>query len=161
VLRKAPIFTVDDPRWLRDVRALPISLAQKRALVAFVDREMANSDYVALNAVDRDTAYRDLADLAARGLVEVRGTSATTTYRVLRIAVPAPAVPLSVTPIEQLVTRMASAGQITNADVREIFGINREAAKYKLARWVTDGVLVREGTHRQARYRPGQSWPPH
>lgn len=161
VLRKAPIFAVDDPRWLRDVRVLPISLAQKRALVAFVDRELANSDYVALNAVDRDTAYRDLADLVARGLVEVRGTGAATTYRVLRTAVRALPVPPPASPIEQFVMRMASAGQITNADVREIFAIDRNAAKYKLARWVSDGVLVREGTHRQARYHPGPSWPPH
>jgi ATP-dependent DNA helicase RecG len=157
VLRKTPIFAVDDSEWLRSVRALPISLAQKRALVAFADRELTNSDYAALNAVDRDTAYRGLADLAERGLVEVRGTGAATTYRVSRIAVPAP----PTTPMEQLVMRMVSAGQITNADVREIFAVNREAAKYKLARWVSDGVLVREGAHRLARYRPGPNWPPH
>lgn len=160
VLRKAPIFAVDDPRWLRGVRELPISLAQKRALVAFVDRELANSDYVALNAVDRDTAYRDLVDLAERGLVEVRGSGATTTYRVLRSAVPAPPLPPPTTPMEQLVARVTSTGQITNAEVREIFGVDRDAAKYKLTRWVSDGILVREGTHRRARYRPGPNWPP-
>lgn len=89
VLRKTPIFAVDDPEWLRSVRALPISLAQKRALVAFVDGELTNRDYAALNALDRDAAYRDLADLAERGLVEVSGTGAGTTYRVMRGAVSA------------------------------------------------------------------------
>jgi predicted HTH transcriptional regulator len=63
--------------------------------------------------------------------------------------------------MEQLVMRMSSAGQITNTDVREILGVDRDAAKYKLTRWVSDGVLVREGTHRRARYRPGRNWPPH
>ena len=147
-----------DRREVRGVRELPIALAQKRALVAFVDRELANSDYVALNAVDRDTAYRDLADLAERGLVEVRGSGAATTYRVLRSAAPAP--PLPATPMEQLVARIASTGKITNAEVREIFGVDRDAAKYKLTRWVSDGILVREGTHRRAWYRPGPNWPP-
>lgn len=125
VLRKAPIFSVDDPAWLHSVRALPISLGQKRALVAFADRELANSDYAALNAVDRDAAYRDLADLAERGLVEVRGTGARTMYRILRSAVPPPPLPPPTTPIQHLVVRMVSVGHITNADIREIFGPQR------------------------------------
>ncbi|HSK00981.1 MAG TPA: ATP-binding protein [Kofleriaceae bacterium] len=157
VLRKTPIFAVDDPEWLRSVSALPISLAQKRALVAFADSELANSDYAALNAVDRDTAYRDLIDLAARGLVEVQGEGAGTTYRVLRAAVPAP--PL-LTPTELLVARMADVGYLTNADVRDIFKIDRRGATAALSAWVLDGTLVREGERRAARYRPGKQWPP-
>ena len=157
VLRKAPIFAVDDPEWIRSVRALPISLAQKRALVAFADRELANRDYAALNAVDRDTAYRDLADLAARGLVEVQGEAAGTTYRVPRAAVPAPP---SLTPIDLLVARMADVGYLTNADVRDSLKVDRRGATAKLSAWVLDGTVVREGERRAARYRPGKQWPP-
>jgi ATP-dependent DNA helicase RecG len=157
VLRKAPIFTTDDPEWLRSVRALPVSLAQKRALVAFVDRELTNRDYAALNAVDRDAAYRDLADLVDRGLIEAVGSGAGTTYRVQRTAVPAPA---QASPTQRLVAHMAEVGYVTNTDIRDIFGVERDRAKLMLWRWVGDGVLVREGEKRGARYRPGERWPP-
>jgi ATP-dependent DNA helicase RecG len=157
VLRKTPIFAVDDPEWLRSVRALPISLAQKRALVAFADGELTNRDYAALNALERDAVYRDLADLAERGLVEVSGTGAGTTYRVMRGAISAPP---PRTPIERLVARTAEAGYVTNTDIRDIFGVDRDRAKLMLWRWVAEGTLVREGEKRGARYRPGDRWPP-
>ncbi|MBX3160624.1 MAG: putative DNA binding domain-containing protein [Deltaproteobacteria bacterium] len=158
VLRKTPIFSVDDPRWLQSVRALPISVAQKRALVAFADRDLANSDYVALSAVDRDTAYRELTELAKRGLVSVEGEGAGTRYRVVRAAVPVTST--ASTPIDVLSARLKAAGFITNADVREAFEVDRFAATTRLNRWVRDGALVREGERKGARYRAGDRWPP-
>lgn len=157
VLRKAPIFAVDDPDWLRAVRALPISLAQKRALVAYAARELKNEDYAALNAVDRDSAYRDLTDLAEQGLIEAVGAGASTSYRVDRTAVPAPA---PATPLERLAAHVAELGYVTNTDIRDIFGVERDRAKLMLWRWVEDGSLVREGVGRGARYRRGERWPP-
>ena len=84
VLRKEPIFASDDRAWPQAVRALPISLTQKRALVGLVDREFANADYCALNGVDRDIAYRDLHELVERGLITTSGTGAGVRYSVLR-----------------------------------------------------------------------------
>ena len=55
---------------------------------------------------------------------------------------------------------MREAGFITNADYREAFGADRNAAKAALARWVADGALVREGEKRRTRYRAGTRWPP-
>jgi len=156
VLRKEPIFASDDPAWPQAVRALPISLTQKRALVGLVGQEFANADYCALNGIDRDTAYRELHELVERGLITASGTGAGMRYSVLR-DVP-PGRPAS--PIELLELRMREAGFITNADYREAFGADRNAAKVALARWVADGALVREGEKRRTRYRPGPRWPP-
>jgi len=157
VLRKEPIFASTDPSWPQAVRALPISLAQKRALVGFVGREFANADYGALNGVDRDTAYRELHELVDRGLLVMTGSGAGTRYHVRRAAAPSarPA-----TPLESLEARMSEVGHVTNADYREAFGVDRHAATAALSAWLAAGVLVREGERRSARYRPGPRWPP-
>jgi hypothetical protein len=55
---------------------------------------------------------------------------------------------------------MTDAGFITNTDYRDVFEVDRNAAKAALARWVADGTLIREGERRGARYRPGNRWPP-
>jgi DNA-binding GntR family transcriptional regulator len=55
---------------------------------------------------------------------------------------------------------MDKVGFITNADLRDAFGVDRHTAKVALASWVAEGVLVREGRRRWTRYRPGAQWPP-
>lgn len=160
LLRKDPIFRTDDPAWPQAVRALPLSVSQKRSMVGLVDREFTNAEYCALNAVDRDTAYRDLQDLVERGFAEAIGTGAGTRYRVLREAVPTPAPATATTPIERLVARMSEAGFLTNTDYRDAFGVDRNTAKAALANLVTDGYLIREGERRGSRYRASYRWPP-
>lgn len=155
-LRKEPIFASDDPAWPQTVRALPVSLTQKRALVGLVDREFTNADYCALNGLDRDTAFRELHELVERDFVSMSGTAAAARYSVLRDV--SPSRPAS--PIEMLQLRMREAGYITNADYREAFGADRHVATTALSGWVAAGVLVREGARRSARYRPGPQWPP-
>jgi predicted HTH transcriptional regulator len=157
VLRKEPIFASDDQGWAQSVRALPITLTQKRALLGLVDREFANADYRALNGVDRDTASRELHELVDRGLVSTSGGGAGMRYSIVRSG---PAGGPAAGPIELLESKMREAGYITNADYREAFGADRNAAKAALARWVTDGALVLEGEKRRARYLPGHRWPP-
>jgi ATP-dependent DNA helicase RecG len=159
VLQNNPIFRIDDPKWPQAVRALPISLTQKRAMVGLVDRDFSNADYCTLNAVDRDTAYRELHDLVERRLVQATGSGAGTRYRVMRGSVEA-AVPTTAPPLERLVARMAEAGFITNTDYRDAFDVDRNAAKAVLASWVGQGMLLREGRRRWTRYRPGDRWPP-
>jgi predicted HTH transcriptional regulator len=158
VLQNNPIFRVDDPKWPQLVRALPISLTQKRAIAALVDREFSNADYCELNAVDRDTAYRELHDLVDRGLVQETGSGAGTLYRVVRESVAASA-PSTAPPMERLAARMAEAGFITNTDYRDAFDVDRNTAKAALASLVGAGVLIREGNRRSARYRRGDRWP--
>lgn len=158
-LHNNPIFRTDDPKWPQAVRALPVSLTQKRAMVGLIDREFTNGDYCELNGVDRDTAYRELHDLVERKLVAVTGAGAGSRYRVLRDAVGSVA-PSAASPMERLVHRMDKVGFITNADYRDAFGVDRHAAKVALANWVAEGVLAREGRRRWTRYRPGPEWPP-
>ena len=158
-LRNEPIFQSSEPEWAQAVRALPIGVTQKRALVGFLDREFANADYCDLNRVDRDTAYRELQDLVDRGFLTMTGVGAGTRYRVVRGAIPAAPI-AATTPVERLVTRMREVGFVTNSDYREAFGVDRHVAKYALARWVDAGVLTREGSRRHTKYRATDSWPP-
>lgn len=156
-LRNEPIFRGDDPAWSGQVRDLPIEVSQKRALAALVGRDFANSDYGTLNALDRDSAYRELADLVGRGYLETIGTGAGTRYRVVRSAVPGSA---ESGPVSRLDARLRDAGFITNADYREAFGSDRLAATAALTAWASAGVVVREGEKRWTRYRKGPKWPP-
>ena len=158
ILRNTPIFQATDSRWSQAVRELAIPVAEKRALVALKDRDFANEDYRDLNRVDRDTAYRELQDLIDRGLIHQTGSGAGTRYRVVTGAL----THLATTPrpIELFVKRMESAGFVTNADYREVFGVERYEAKLALARWTTASILLREGERRAARYRAGPNWPP-
>lgn len=157
VLRNEPIFHSSDPSWSQRVRALPLGVRQRRALVGLVDREFANSDYCELNALDRDAAYRELADLVTRGFLVMTGTGKGTRYRILREAVPVAA---PTPPLDRLAARMAEAGFVTNADYRECFDADRRTAVLALKAWTEQGVLVREGEKRGTRYRPGPAWPP-
>jgi ATP-dependent DNA helicase RecG len=157
VLRNEPIFTSDDPAWVAAVRRMELSLAQKRALVAYVGRDFASRDYQELNQVNRDEAYRELAQLVAAGLLEqFGGPTRATAYRVVKPAAPAGAPP---SPRELLVERMAKRGRLTNAVYREVFGVDRATAKRALARLVSLGGLVAQGERRGAHYLPGPAWP--
>jgi ATP-dependent DNA helicase RecG len=155
VLHNEPIFGTADPRWSQMVRGLPLAVSQKRALAGLVDRDFANADYTKLNATDRDTAYRELQDLVARGFLETTGAGAGTRYHVVREAVPAFA---EFPPRERLELQMSVVGHITNADYREAFGVDRRAATAALTELVRQGQLVREGQRRGARYVPGPAW---
>jgi len=157
VLRNEPIFRGADPAWSRAVRALPLSVAQKRALVGLRGHDFANSDYGELNVVDRDTAYRDLHDLLDRGLLTTSGAGAGTRYHVLESAIDAGG---ARSPLAQLIARMEDGGFVTNTDYREAFATDRNAAKIALATWTRQGVLVREGEKRGTKYRKGGAWPP-
>lgn len=157
VLRNEPIFRSDDPAWSTAVRAFPLKVSQKRALVALTEREFANSDYRDLNAMDRDTAYAELAELIAAGHVVAAGTGAGTRYRVNRVL---PAQPEVSTPLAQLVTRMKTAGFLTNSDYRAAVGVDERMARRALAEWARAGTVVQTGEKRGTRYEPGPSWPP-
>ncbi|MBI5627308.1 MAG: GntR family transcriptional regulator, partial [Candidatus Rokubacteria bacterium] len=158
VLRNEPIFQGADESWTRYVRNLPLEVGQRRALVAFWNRAFTNGDYQELNRVERDRAYRELADLEKRGLVEARGATRGREYVVRRLEVPT--APTVGDAMAQLVARMDEVGHVTNADYRDIFGVGRMQARKALARLVADGVLEMRGERRGAHYVPGAKWPP-
>ncbi|MCC6644987.1 MAG: putative DNA binding domain-containing protein [Polyangiaceae bacterium] len=158
-LRNEPIFDTSDRAWTRYVRNLPLEVRQKRALVAFADRAaFSSSDYQTLNRVDRDVAYRELTALEERGMVRARGATRGRQYEVVKPRAAAPGA--EPTPAARLVERMRAAGRITNADYREAFGVERDAARSALAAWVAGGVLELRGERRGAHYVAGAAWPP-
>lgn len=156
VLRNSPIFEATDERWVKFVRELPLNVRQRRALVAFHDRTFQSGDYQELNRVNRDVAYRELQELQDRGLVQCEGSTKARRYEVRKQVSQQEAI--ASTPMERLKARMAASGRITNADFREIFGVDRVAAAEQLAALVADGQLDERGERRGAHYVPGPKW---
>lgn len=158
VLRNQPIFTSTDPEWVRHVEALPIGDRQRRAMVAFQGGAFSSADYQSINRVDRDQAYRELSELVGLGLLESSGKLGRgATYRVpdsrTEHAAPRRA--------QVIAGRMRTQGHIRNADYREVFGVDRAAAKADLRALTTSGVLIRTGERRGTKYLPGagfDSW---
>jgi len=157
VLRNQPILETPDPEWVRFVEGLALSHRQRRILAAFPDGSFSNSDYRALNEVDRDQAYRDLKELEKLGLVSPVGRSGRgARYTVLRGATAPRRLPH--TPQQVLALRMGDEGSIQNSDYRDAFGVDRHAALAALSELVAQDVLVRDGERRGTRYRPGPDW---
>jgi ATP-dependent DNA helicase RecG len=147
-----PIFETAEPEWVDHVRSLPLRDRQKRILVAFRKGAFTSGDYQQINRVDRDEAYREVTELVQLGYVtssEKRGRGAT--YSV----VDADMQPAPMTPEEAIALRMRSQGSIQNADYREVFKVERRAAITALSELVEQGVLVRTGERRGARYTAG------
>jgi hypothetical protein len=55
---------------------------------------------------------------------------------------------------------METAGHVTNADYREVFGVGRRQAKAELASWLSTSVVELRGEGRGAHYVAGPAWPP-
>lgn len=157
-LRNEPIFQGADAGFTAKVRELPLDVRQKRALVAFHDREFQSADYQQLNRIDRDLAYRELSELVERRYVTVSGERRGTRYRVRKDT--ALRTSEARTPMLRLLRRMDEAGRIANEDYREIFGISRPDAARALGRLCEEGVLLLQGERRGAHYVPGPAWPP-
>ena len=154
-LRNEPLFVGADERWTSYVRELPLDVRQKRALVVLLGRKFKSGEYQTLNRVDRDTAYRELADLVTRGLLVPAGAGAATRYAVVK---PAALTSTPTTPKAKLIARMNAAAKLTNTDYREAFGVEREAAKQGLFELVREGVLELRGARRGSHYVPGAQW---
>jgi ATP-dependent DNA helicase RecG len=159
VLRNEPVFEAVDPEWGSYVRRLPLDVRQKRALIAFRFQEFQSAEYQRLNGVDRDVAYRELTAMVERGVLEHRGGATRGARYRIPAGLRAGTVSAESPPDAVLVARMDAVGAITNADYREIFGVDRATAKAALKDLVRRAVLVMEGERRTARYVRGPSWP--
>ena len=175
-LRNEPIFAGASAEWQATVRRLPLSLAQRRVLVAHPDA-FTNEDYRRLNGVDRDEAYREIQEMVALGFVlpaEAPGRGAV--YRIAREAAERAArryardvnaknaIPPAHTGrapawlaerAAALRSYFAEHAFLKNADYRELFDLGRDAAVRELRRLVQEGYLRMEGERRGARYLPG------
>jgi hypothetical protein len=130
------------PKVLPTATPLQNSLLEPYGLVSILDEERR-----------RDLRqHRELTELVELGLVspsKKRGRGAS--YRVTS-PTPDTARP---SPERVLALRLQSPGGIRNADYREIFGVERHAAKSELRELVRKGVLLRSGERRGTSYSRG------
>lgn len=175
-LRNEPVFAGASVEWQAVVRRLPLSLAQRRVLIAH-PVGFANEDYRRLNNVNRDEAYHDIQEMVRLGVIQpARAAGRGAIYRVApesaerlvkeyaRAANAKNAIPAahnSRAP-DRLAARAAAIrayfskhAALKNSDYREMFDIGRDAARRELQRLVQKGYLSMEGEHRGARYLPG------
>jgi len=150
VLRNEPIFTGPSVEWQHIVQDLPVSVAQRRVLLAHPEG-FTNADYQRLNSMDRDQAYREIQELIALGVVtpaEAAGRGAQ--YHVAPDLREARAFLQARLP--QLRQFLSRRPFIKNADYRDIFGVTRVRAVRELGSLVEQGCLLLEGRGRGARY---------
>jgi ATP-dependent DNA helicase RecG len=153
VLGNEPIFTGPSAEWQHMVQSLPVSVAQRRVLLAHPEG-FTNADYQQLNSVDRDQAYRETQELIVLGVVmpaEAPGRGAV--YHVAPDLREARAFLQARLP--QLRQFFARRPILKNADYRDMFGVTRIRAVRELGRLVEQGCLVLEGRGRGARYVSG------
>ncbi|MDP2627914.1 MAG: hypothetical protein Q8Q58_13565, partial [Candidatus Rokubacteria bacterium] len=150
-----PIFAGPSSEWQRIVQDLPLSVAQKRILLAHPEG-FANADYQRLNGVDRDQAYREIQGMIGLGVImpaEVPGRGAV--YHVATDLREARAfLQMRVPRLREFFLRQV---HLKNADYREMFAVTRDAATRELRRLAQEGYLRMEGERRGARYVPGPS----
>jgi ATP-dependent DNA helicase RecG len=150
-LRNEPIFSGPSPEWKSLVDALPLTLPQKRALLAHPEG-FSNGDYQTLNHVDRDEAYRQIQEMVVRGVVQAAekpGRGAT--YRIAEdLSEQRAFLDQRVPELRQFFT---SEERLKNADYRELFGLTRYASVRELRQLVEQGFLRMEGERRGSHYR--------
>ena len=155
LLRNEPIIAGPGSEWQRIVQDLPLSVAQKRILLAHPEG-FANADYQRLNGVDRDQAYREIQGMIGLGVImpaEVPGRGAV--YHVATDLREARAfLQMRVPRLREFFLRQV---HLKNADYREMFAVTRDAATRELRRLAQEGYLRMEGERRGARYVPGPS----
>ena len=150
VLRNEPIFTGPSAEWQHIVQALPVSVAQRRILLAHPEG-FTNSDYQRLNSVDRDQAYREIQELVTLGVVrpaEAAGRGAqyhvAPDLREARVFLQ--------TRLPQIRQFLSRRPFLKNADYRNMFGVTRVRAVRELGGLVEQGCLRLEGSGRGALY---------
>jgi ATP-dependent DNA helicase RecG len=157
LLRNDPIFDGPSSEWQRVIESLGLPVPQKRILLAHPDG-FTNEDFRRLNGVDRDAAYRAIQEMVAGGLVmspDSAGRGAK--YKVSPDLVAARNfLSARVTGLER---HVRLHGHITNAEYRNLFGVNRDTAFRELKRLVQNGFLRPEGNRRGARYVVGPALP--
>ncbi len=105
-----------------------------------------------LLGVDPSKASRALARLRDKGLLQQRGSGAGAFYTLNPNIARPDGTRITQRDYEAEVLGLATAGSITNTDVREATGLDRTAAVRILNRLITDGLLERRGSKRGTHY---------
>ncbi|MHC1729752.1 MAG: ATP-binding protein [Syntrophobacteraceae bacterium] len=147
------LLNPDAIEWLSQFAGATLNDRQRLALVYMRQHgEINNRDYRRLNRVDVMTAGHELRGLVESRLTEQSGFGRWTIYK-LRV----PSERLQPPPVQgaedKVLTFVREHGSINNAECRGVLGIDRGRAKYLLGKMVAEGVLVRYGERRWARFR--------
>ncbi|MDQ3540395.1 MAG: putative DNA binding domain-containing protein [Chloroflexota bacterium] len=157
-------------RWLNRFSSFGLHDRQRYALAYLRGQgregRIVNSAYRRINDTDTTTATQELQGLVRLGFLEPRNTGRWTVYVLTDAAregrllepptggqstlVDDPSEELN---LRQLAEFIREHGAIRNPDVRELFGMQSYDVSRWLARLVADGILIREGERRWARYR--------
>lgn len=147
-----PVFAGPAPEWKKLIEDLPITVAQKKALLAHPEG-FTNEDYRKLNPMDRDEAYRQLQELVSLGVLcpsEKPGRGAT--YRITENLHQTRIFLEARLPVLRQFFRNSPI--LRNAQYRSLFGLSRYASVRELKQLVEEGFLRLEGTRRGAHYLP-------
>lgn len=99
--------------------------------------------------MDLYTASRDIKDLIRKGIVRLPKKGG----RVYELIEPGTETPPVVEPMEpEIEALLKTQGFVRNEDVRQLLGLSRMQATWKLRKWVEAGLLRLEGRGRGARY---------
>jgi len=169
-LRNTPILDAGDPAWAEAVRAMAdINVRQKRILVARARARFTNADYQTINQVDRDVAYNEIRQLIEAGRIRPFGKKGRgASYEVLVTAGRGAKVAVAGSSTQKraggpaefaaLRDRMVANGRIVNADLREIFKIDRIRSIRMLAFMRKVAIVEARGKGPRAYYVPGGMW---
>jgi len=128
-----------------------------RALLVHASRGVVLTNGLAreLTGLDSTEARRALQRLRLQGLLEQRGARGGASYRLADFAPPSRGRLMTPAAMERLILDNAAEGPLSNADVRMLTGLDRNAARAMLKRLVKEGHLVQGGSRRGTRYSPG------
>lgn len=150
-------ISTQERAWIFDVERRGKIRPQDRVLLVHAARgeELTNErvrEWLAVDSQDARASLRRLRDVGFLTQIGERGGARYVLND--RVSAP-PALRLSPRALRDLVARMAEDGPIANADVRRATGLDRGEALRVLDALVDDGLLVRVGSRRGARYVPG------
>lgn len=147
-------ITTRERAWVADLERRGETRGPDRLLLVHAARGevLANAKARQILGVGHVEARQILQRLRDAGLLTQRGTRGKVTYALEERIAPPAAFRMSPEQIEDLVLREAKEGPLSNALVREITGLDREAALNLLSRLVRAKKLSRRGRKRGTRY---------
>ncbi len=113
---------------------------------------LTNKEVRSLLGVDTTKASKALARLRDKGLLQQRGAGAGAFYTLNPNIARPDGTRIRQRDYDAEVLALATAGSITNTDVREATGLDRTAAVRILNRLIADGLLERHGSKRGTHY---------
>jgi ATP-dependent DNA helicase RecG len=143
----------DAIEWLNQFAGVVLNDRQRLALVYLRQHgTIANSDYRRLSRVDANSAGHELRGLVEAGLAEQIGFGRWTSYK-LKVPLQETSGATGQTEQESILKYVRERGSISNAECRDLLGVDQRRAKYLLGKMVAGRRLTREGKRRWARFK--------